>query len=220
MALLPSSRVALKICSGEPDALPCAWSKVAHVLLVLWHNCVRRPRPHQQGEAPAPLHAGDSVDIPLAATEGDAGAQLAPVHRTWLLLPPVAVKLYVSAAVLPGIVEGHGGAVVAEGRLRRLPQHLSTTACSHQLISLFHLAAAPPDRIELEVVAMRRVADVVCAADRRLIEHHGMPISLHHGVHDLLGNTSEDLEVLLPKFRLLVVPGVRQVVLIPVPHLP
>ena len=51
--------------------------------------------------------------------------------------------------------------------------------------------------LSLPRVTVRVVPDMVGVADGRLIQNHGHPVLLHHGIHHLLGNAVEDLKVLV-----------------------
>mmetsp|Transcript_91748 Transcript_91748/g.268543 ORF Transcript_91748/g.268543 Transcript_91748/m.268543 type:complete len:385 (-) Transcript_91748:548-1702(-) len=213
------ARLPQHVCCGEPNTEAGTWSEIAHVSLALRNAHVRWPCPDQEDEPEARLHAGDRMDIVRASAEGYAGALSALVASDRVLVPPLCEELDLAPLVAAWVREGHRTAVAAVGRLLLAPEDVGALLGRHHLVLAADPLAAPPDRVELDVVGVWGMPDVVRVADSRLVEHHWLSVLLDHGIHHLLRFLAERVEVAVCELRLLLVPRPGQVVPVSPPKL-
>mmetsp|Transcript_41221 Transcript_41221/g.103519 ORF Transcript_41221/g.103519 Transcript_41221/m.103519 type:complete len:550 (+) Transcript_41221:277-1926(+) len=213
-----ANRIALQVSRGQPDALPGTWAEEAYVLLVRWYIDIWRPRPDEQDQAETPLHASDRMYTLLAATTRDATPLRRPILLARFDLAPLVVELQIATSILPWVGQCNGSPIVPVISLHIPEQCLSTASYSHKLILCAHLVPAPPHGVKLNVVRVRRVAQVVGATDSGLVQHERLPIKLRHGVHNLLRTSLKCVELAVLKFRLLVIPRIRQIITVALPE--
>mmetsp|Transcript_91493 Transcript_91493/g.259120 ORF Transcript_91493/g.259120 Transcript_91493/m.259120 type:complete len:372 (+) Transcript_91493:1064-2179(+) len=219
--LHPATLLALELQDvrrRQPGAHAGACPEVADVRLAVGHPHVRRPGPDEEHEPEAARDAGHGVDVALAPAEGDPAALGALVAGGGVLVPPLVEELHLAALVAVGVRQRHRAAVAPVGGLLRAPQHVGPLLSREDLVLAPDALAPPPDRVELDVVGVRRVAHVVGVADGRLVEHHRLPILLDHCIYNLLGHGVEHGEVPVGELRLLLIPRPCQVVPVSPPN--
>mmetsp|Transcript_32554 Transcript_32554/g.87394 ORF Transcript_32554/g.87394 Transcript_32554/m.87394 type:complete len:232 (+) Transcript_32554:439-1134(+) len=208
--------VLFKVSRCKPDTAPSAGPIITHVLLGFWDGHVNRPHPYQQRKSETPLDSSDSVNIPVTTTVCDTTANATTILRAWLAVAPTVVELQLPTTVLVRFGKRDRSAVIPVLGFRLLPQNFGTPAGSDHLIFLLDLSPAPPHRIELHVVCVRRVAMMVGPAYGRLVKCKRAKLRSHR-VNDFLREPTESEEVGIAEIWLLVIPWPGQVVLVRVP---